>query len=174
MFVTVIGYGTIGRMHARILRSLGAKLAIVDPRPADHPAGVEVWGAVDEIPKRIRDAVDVWLISTPTAHHLSTLRNVLAWQPAARVLMEKPACASDEVDDLLALLAAHPPARFVVNQQYRHSQLVSVARARTAALGGDRLPITSRSPLPRTAGSTWQQDASSTPTTRSWATNGPT
>jgi phosphoglycerate dehydrogenase-like enzyme len=56
MHVTIVGYGTIGRMQARILRGFGAKISIVDPRPPDHLVAADVWGAIDEIPERIRDA----------------------------------------------------------------------------------------------------------------------
>lgn len=108
----------------------------MDPRPAERPAGVQVWRAVDEIRHRSWHPVDVWVISNPTAHHLSTLRNVLSWQPNARVFMEKPACASYEVDDLRRLLAEHPEARLKVNQQYRYSRVVSQLRAAMARAGG--------------------------------------
>jgi predicted dehydrogenase len=139
MHVTIVGYGTIGRMHARLLRGFGARIGIVDPRPVDYPVGADVWGAIDEIPERTRDAIDVWVISNPTVHHLPTLRNILACQSAARVFMEKPACASHEIDGLRMLLSEHPRARLVVNQQYRHSRLVSLLRAEMARVS-DRLP----------------------------------
>lgn len=136
MRVAIVGYGTIGRMHAEILRSFGAQIAIVDPRPADPPAGVDIWRAVDEIPTSMRRALDVWLISNPTQQHLPTLRSILSWQPDARVLMEKPACASHDIDDMRSLLSSHPHARLVVNQQYRHSRPVSVLRTQMATQGG--------------------------------------
>jgi hypothetical protein len=141
MHVAIVGYGTIGRMHARILRSFGAKISIVDPQPPDHPVGADVWGAIDEIPERIRDAIDVWVISNPTVHHLSTLRDVLACQPKTRAFMEKPACASHEIDGLQTLLSEHPQARLIVNQQYRHSRIVSLLRAEMARVPDfDRFP----------------------------------
>jgi predicted dehydrogenase len=134
LHVAVVGFGSIGRMHARILHSLSVRISIVDPRPVDVP-GVDVWATIDEIPDRINDSIDVWLISNPTAHHLATLRTLLARRPAARVLLEKPACTSYEIDELQTLLNLHPLARVAINHQYRHSQVLSLMRTEMTRIG---------------------------------------
>jgi DNA-binding CsgD family transcriptional regulator len=135
LHVAIVGFGSIGRMHARILHSLSVRISIVDPQPVDVP-DVDVWSTIDEIPDRIKDTIDVWLISNPTVHHLATLRTVLASRQAARVLLEKPACTSYEIDELQTLLNLHSQARIAINHQYRYSQVVSLMRTEMAQIGG--------------------------------------
>lgn len=136
MHVTVVGYGTTGKLDAGILRRAGFKVSVVDPQPAEHPVDVQVWHAIDEIPCRTRSDVDMWVVSNPTADHLSTLRSVFRWQPNARIMLEKPAFSSQEIDEIRGLLAEHPQARLMVNQLYRHSRVVSLLRAAMPHAGG--------------------------------------
>ncbi|ORW12644.1 hypothetical protein AWC15_15465 [Mycobacterium lacus] len=78
----------------------------------------------------------MWVVSNPTADHLSTLRSVFRWQPNARIMLEKPAFSSQEIDEIRGLLAEHPQARLMVNQLYRHSRVVSLLRAAMPHAGG--------------------------------------
>jgi S-adenosylhomocysteine hydrolase len=118
----VVGYGTIGRLHTTILDRIGADLTIIDPKHQDLPGQHRTFVAqVSELPATVADGIDLWSVCCPTADHLPVLRAILDHRPAARVLLEKPACPGDEIDAFLGLLARHPAARVVVNDQYRHS-----------------------------------------------------
>ncbi|MFE9424130.1 Gfo/Idh/MocA family oxidoreductase [Kitasatospora sp. NPDC006697] len=121
----VVGYGVAGRLHAQFLTELGATMAIIDPKHQDLPASPHTFRhEVGELPAAMAAGIDLWSICCPTADHLPVLRTILARNPAARVLLEKPACQGHEIDAFTDLLAHHPGARVIVNDQYRHSTAV--------------------------------------------------
>ncbi|GAB2595848.1 hypothetical protein GCM10027168_30670 [Streptomyces capparidis] len=124
--VCVIGYGTAGRLHERLLAGLGFTVSVVDPSPAAAPAAAPVFRHPEEVPRHL--PVDVWSVCSPTAAHLAAVEAVLAVDPAARLLVEKPVCRSWEIPALVALLARHERARLVVMDQYRHAQAVALLR----------------------------------------------
>ncbi|MFD7552470.1 Gfo/Idh/MocA family oxidoreductase [Streptomyces sp. NPDC059816] len=125
----VVGYGTAGRLHTRVLAQLGATLAVVDPKHQDLPAAGRAFPTeVAALPPGLAAGIDLWTVCCPTADHLPVLRAILAHQPAARVLLEKPACQGHEIDDFVQLLAEHPDARVVVNDQYRHTTTLPALR----------------------------------------------
>ncbi len=122
----VIGYGVAGRLHTQILERLGADLTIIDPKHQDLPTTHRAFThQVSELPASVAAGIDLWSICCPTADHLPVLRAILAHDPAARVLLEKPACRPDEIDAFTTLLARHPNARVLVNDQYRHSRALT-------------------------------------------------
>ncbi|MCX2968215.1 MULTISPECIES: hypothetical protein [Streptomyces] len=119
----VVGYGVAGRLHTTILEDLGADLTIIDPKHQDLPPAHRTFTSqVSELPRDVADKIGLWSVCTPTADHLPVLRAILTHQPAARILLEKPACRGHEIDAFTDLLARHPQARIVVNDQYRHSR----------------------------------------------------
>lgn len=133
--VCVVGHGVVGSLHTRLLVGLGHTVSVVEPNTAVAlPDGVAAWRSVDEVPPH---SVDVWLVCTPTEDHLRTLVRVLAVDPAARVVLEKPACRTAEIGRLKTVMAAHPRARIAVMDQYRRSAVVArVAKTlRTMAPG---------------------------------------
>jgi len=144
----VIGYGTAGRLHAGILATEGAEMAIIDPKHQDLPrAGhQEFRAAIDDLPAALASGIALWSVCCPTAEHLPSLRAILARDPQARVLLEKPACQAHEIPNLTALLAAHPAARVAVIDQYQHTTVLpELARLIAAAEPGrpiDRVTCT--------------------------------
>ncbi|MFJ4679118.1 Gfo/Idh/MocA family oxidoreductase [Kitasatospora sp. NPDC088783] len=122
----VVGYGVAGRLHAALLTGLGATIAVIDPKHQDLPAAPGTFHRqVADLPARVAAGIDVWSICCPTADHLPVLAAVLARNPAARILLEKPACQGHEIQEFTDLLARHPAARVIVNDQYRHSAAVA-------------------------------------------------
>jgi S-adenosylhomocysteine hydrolase len=144
----VIGYGRAGQLHAGILATEGAEVAIIDPKHQDLPrAGQQEFrAAIDDLPAAVASGVALWSVCCPTAAHLPSLRSILARAPDARVLLEKPACQAHEISDLAALLADHPAARVAVVDQYAHSTvLAELARLISALEPGqpiDRITVT--------------------------------
>lgn len=123
----VVGYGTAGQLHARILTEHGAHLSVVDPKHQDLPQTYRSFPhGVDEIPDPVRSTIGLWSVCCPTADHLPVLRTILAKDPEARILLEKPACQGHEIDALTALLASHRNARVVVTDQYQHARALDV------------------------------------------------
>ncbi|MFC0863329.1 hypothetical protein ACFHYQ_13605 [Sphaerimonospora cavernae] len=121
----VVGYGVAGRLHATILEDLGARVTIIDPKHQHLPKTQRAFTQqVSDLPPSVAEGVDLWSICCPTTDHLPVLRAVLAHNPAARILLEKPACQGHEIDTFADLLTRHPMSRVVVNDQYRRSRAV--------------------------------------------------
>jgi hypothetical protein len=138
----VIGYGVAGRLHSDILAERGAAVTVIDPKHQDLPKTHRTFtGHVQDLPPAVAADIDVWSVCAPTHEHLPILRAILAHQPHARILLEKPACRSDEVDEFTALLARHPRARVVVNDQYLHATTLPALTDLVARIEPDR-PIT--------------------------------
>ncbi|NEB03373.1 Gfo/Idh/MocA family oxidoreductase [Streptomyces sp. SID13726] len=124
--VCVIGYGAAGRLHQRLLGDLGFDVSVVDPAPGDRSSAVPVVEHPEQAARR--RPVDIWSVCSPTATHVAAVADVLAVDPAARLLVEKPLCRAREIPELTALLDRHPDARLVVMDQYRHSQAMALLR----------------------------------------------
>lgn len=131
----VVGYGVAGRLHTEILAEHGATITIIDPKHQDLPKAHRSFPhEVSELPSAVARGIDVWSLCCPTAEHLPVTRAVLAHNPRARILLEKPACHGHEIDAFAALLAAHPQARVVVNDQYRHAAALPMLTQLIASL----------------------------------------
>lgn len=118
----VVGYGRAGRLYTKILTDHGGNVTIIDPKHQDLPKTHRTFPhEVSELPESVACGVDLWAICCPTSEHLPVLRAVLAHNPAARILLEKPACQGHEINAFTEVLAHHPQARLVVTDQYRHS-----------------------------------------------------
>ncbi|MFD4577421.1 hypothetical protein ACFWNK_34045 [Streptomyces sp. NPDC058417] len=123
----VVGYGAAGRLHAEILAEHGADLTVADPKHRDLPKAYRSFPhGLEEMPAAARSAVGLWSVCCPTADHLPVLRTILAKDPEARVLLEKPACQGHEINTLIALLASHRNARVMVTDQYQHARALDV------------------------------------------------
>jgi S-adenosylhomocysteine hydrolase len=121
----VVGYGVAGRLHAEILAEAGASLTILDPKHQDLPKAFRSFThGVADLPDAVAANVALWSVCCPTADHLPVLKSILARDPQARVLLEKPACQGHEIGALEALLASHRNARLVIADQYRYSLAV--------------------------------------------------
>jgi predicted dehydrogenase len=116
--VCVVGAGRAGRMHTAVLAELGADVSTVDPA-AGPLRDVPLWRDLDEA--LTWGKIDVWDVCTPTDAHLPVLRRLLDADPAARVILEKPACGPHQIAELAALLDAHPLAGSVIVDQYRRA-----------------------------------------------------
>lgn len=131
----VVGYGVAGRLHAVILAADGAPLTILDPKHQDLPRAHQTFRReVTELPDAVASAITLWSVCCPTADHLPVLRSILTRNPAARVLLEKPACQGHEISELASLLAAHPAARVLITDQYQHSTVLPALAALIAAM----------------------------------------
>ncbi len=81
----MIGYGSIGARHARLLGELGCKNAVLSARQVDYPSAFRSLDAAlsDHQP-------DYVVIANATADHLATLQALSALGYTGRVLVEKP------------------------------------------------------------------------------------
>ncbi|WP_225845421.1 hypothetical protein [Streptomyces sp. HPF1205] len=97
----------------------GHRATAGEPDEVGDPAAVGGLAAVDD-----PAGVDAWIVAVPTPLRLALVRRLLRLDPAARVLLEQPACPPGDLPVLLRLLTAHPRARVLVNDIYAHSPAV--------------------------------------------------
>lgn len=121
MRALVVGYGSIGGRHARVLAELGHEVAVVSRRPLDvprrYPTLAEALTA--ETPEYV-------VIATATAEHRASLEHLAALDYTGRVLVEKPMFAH------VAPLPAHKFRGGWVGYNLRFHPVVRALRARMA------------------------------------------
>jgi len=104
--VGIIGLGSIGRRHARLLASLVAGVRIHAYRTRKGALLEAPPGVVDEDREAFFSSrFDLVIIANPSALHLQTLREVVEARLAPTILVEKPFCLPDEVAEATALVA---------------------------------------------------------------------
>ena len=85
----VIGYGSIGRRHVRLLESLGCSVAVVSRREVDHRP------AFKSIPEALRSfRPDYVVVANETSAHASAVEELVAGGFAGRLLVEKPSAGA--------------------------------------------------------------------------------
>lgn len=121
----IVGFGKIGRLHAALLGGMGWRVVTVDPKGPNEGASANraTFAAVDSIPPTMVADIRLWVICAPTDLHLDCLKQVVRVAPEGRVVVEKPACNSDQIDEFEELLHAHPRLRLTINEQYAFSRL---------------------------------------------------
>lgn len=125
MKALVVGYGSIGARHARLLDALGCDVAVCSARQVEHP---RAFSDLDQALDRFDPGYVV--IANATDRHLASLLTLAGRGFAGRVLVEKPLFAQP-VD-----LPALPFGRLAVAYNLRFHP---VLRALHAALAGQRV-----------------------------------
>ncbi|GBF75150.1 hypothetical protein PA598K_03535 [Paenibacillus sp. 598K] len=85
MNALVIGYGSIGRRHCRLLSELGCSVSVVSSRP--HP-GLSVYATIAEA--MYSDSWDYVVVANRTHQHYETLKTLRERGYTGDVLVEKP------------------------------------------------------------------------------------
>ncbi|MCK6499789.1 MAG: Gfo/Idh/MocA family oxidoreductase, partial [Nitrospira sp.] len=85
MKALVVGYGSIGQRHARVLDELGCEVAVVSRRPVEYPRRYD----------SLATALSGWrpgyvVIASRTNEHFDDLSALITADFAGRVLVEKP------------------------------------------------------------------------------------
>ena len=115
----IVGYGNIGRTHARTLVSGDVKRArlttVVTGSDETLPGGVARFTSLDEL--LLADAADAVIVASPTMTHPSAGQTVLAAQ--RHLVMEKPLAMSvHEASELAAAVPQGVCAAVMLNQRY--------------------------------------------------------
>jgi predicted dehydrogenase len=127
--VGIVGLGSIGRRHVRILKSLRPDLIMAAYRT--NKGGLR--GSLDDVFNLERDVFlaqhfDLVVIANPSALHLDSLAMVLSANPKATVLVEKPFCLPEEMEAARLLMAGYPQARVLPGCCLRFHPAVAVLR----------------------------------------------
>ena len=121
--IGIVGCGKMGRIYRKVFDPLCDRFLIVDPQVTDD-LKTRPYATLDDVPGDLFHRVQVWCICTPTESHFQSLETVLSRNPCARVIVEKPACLSFEVNPFQALLKQCREARVLINRQYADSRAV--------------------------------------------------
>jgi predicted dehydrogenase len=89
MKACVVGYGSIGSRHARILKQLGCDVAVVSRRPEVHPVSfINIAEAIDQ------HLPDYVVIASRTSEHADDIAALINSGFSGQVLVEKPLSAT--------------------------------------------------------------------------------
>jgi hypothetical protein len=109
----IIGYGTIGRMHHAVLPKSVPVVAVIDPR-ANNLSGLdEKIARFSDLESFFEnpppdDNILFYDVCPPTAEHLMVINKVLENRPEAKILVEKPVCMPNQVDEMLEISRNNP------------------------------------------------------------------
>jgi len=120
--VLIVGCGSIGRRHARVLSGIGVQdLHACDPVPAQRHAlqaetpGVQLY---DSYAAALAAEPDAVFVCTPTREHVPMAMQAL--QAGAHVFCEKPLCERPEEASPLLHLAAESDRQVMVGLCFRY------------------------------------------------------
>lgn len=113
MKTLVVGYGSIGQRHARVLEELGCEVAVVSRRPIEYPRRYD----------GLDSALSGWrpeyvIIASRTNEHFDDLGTLIAAGFAGRVLVEKP------LFDVVRQLPSHRFSHLAVAYNMRFHPLI--------------------------------------------------
>ncbi|MBO0820658.1 MAG: nucleotide sugar dehydrogenase [Nocardiopsaceae bacterium] len=131
-----VGVGSSGAIHGKALHRLGVRtLAVLDTNPA-HQTAIAAAGLppCDSYAEAAAYRPGFWDICVPTAAHLDVLEAIIAEDPQANILIEKPLCDFADLPRVSELLARHR-GRIVVNENYASSAIPAAIAARVRELG---------------------------------------
>jgi predicted dehydrogenase len=131
-----VGVGSSGAIHGQTLHKLGVRtLAVLDTDPT-HRTAIAAAGLppCDSYAEAGAHRPGFWDICVPTTAHLDVLEAIIAEDPQADILVEKPLCEFADLPRVNELLARHR-GRIVVNENYASSAIPAAVTARVRDLG---------------------------------------
>ena len=132
MRIAVIGTGSMGAMHARLLAGMPGvdELLIVDTDAARAAAVAESTGASPATEPEAIDAADAVVVATPAGLHAASVEAAVA--RGRSVLCEKPLTDDLASSRALVALAERAGAHVEVGFQRRHDAAFAAARRQVA------------------------------------------
>lgn len=113
----VVGYGSIGKRHARILRELSCDISLVTQQTIeDYPCYLSITSAFK------KNHFDYVVIANPTHNHYSSLLELISCDFFGVVLVEKPIFSKKEI------LPKHKFEKLLVAYNFRFNELLMKAK----------------------------------------------
>lgn len=124
-----IGYGIIAALHEKKLRERGVQtVAVVDTSPEKREQAMqEGFPVCNSCAEAAPLQPDFWDICVGNSQHLKVIQQVLAVDPHANMLVEKPVCPVSEIPRLRDMLTNFK-GKIVVNENYASSQVTPLVR----------------------------------------------
>ena len=132
--VGVVGLGAIGRSHAKILKKLGAEVAVYDIRidaakQVSSELGLEYCSSLDELLGK----VDAIYVCTPPFTHEEVIKR--ACEKGKHVFCEKPLCITVEEAERIVSYVRSAGILFMMGFVLRFSPLYSKVKDLTEKIG---------------------------------------
>lgn len=141
----VIGVGSMGKNHARVLSEISNLVGVADP---DKKAGKSVskkTGAqyFDNYKDLVKEDVDAVCVAAPTDMHFDISKDIIS--KGIHVLVEKPMCLTLKDSEKLVQLAKDAGLTLAVGHIERHNPVVAFTKkALEAGAYGDAIALSAR------------------------------
>jgi len=141
----VIGVGSMGKNHARVLSEISNLVGVADP---DKKAGKSIskkTGArcFDNYKDLVKEDVDAVCVAAPTDMHFGISKDIIS--KGIHVLVEKPMCLTLKDSEKLVQLAKDAGLTLAVGHIERHNPVVAFAKkALEAGAYGDAIALSAR------------------------------
>ncbi len=138
-----IGYGSVAPVHHDKLSSCNVKpVGIIETNAAKHDAiRKKGYPVCDTYEEALQLTPDFWDICCPVDDHVTVIENIIALDPHARIIVEKPICNFEEIPKLQELLKNFL-GKIVVNENYLSSATTQKIKDLAAKHGVDIKNIT--------------------------------
>lgn len=117
-----IGFGTVAPLHRQKLKDYGVE-AIgyidIDPKKQNVITNAGLI-AIQSYREAFERNPDFWVISTPPDQHLPVLEQIIAVDPEANIITEKPVCTVAQIPQFREIMK-RSKGRVVVNENYLSS-----------------------------------------------------
>lgn len=124
-----IGVGNVAPLHEQKLKLVNVETAGVIEIDEKKKAGVLAKGI--KWCNSYEEAAELkplfWDNCTPPDQHLPVIKQIIQVDPTARIIVEKPICMSDQIDELQDLLKNFQ-GKIVVNENYLSSDITETVR----------------------------------------------
>nr|VFK31901.1 MAG: Predicted dehydrogenase [Candidatus Kentron sp. MB] len=131
-----VGFGHIGRIHEQKLELIDVETIGILERSAAKCSVAVSWGlrVLSDYHEAFGLEPDFWDVCTGTSMHLSVLKEIIAIDPHANILVEKPICTLSQITDLKRLLESFH-GKIVINENYAASRVTQIVREQVSRLG---------------------------------------
>jgi len=127
--VGILGLGSIGRRHARILNSIDKNIDFFAYRTKNS--------SITDTPKYIKNidkqgfyskSFDLIIISNPSSMHLITLKEVLKTGNTKKIFVEKPFCLQSEINECKKLLSKNKKKAIIPGNSFRFHPAIDIIK----------------------------------------------
>src|SRR3569832_42365 len=120
-----IGEGTVAPLHEQKLKSHGVEtVGIID---IDEKKQSTSFKRFESYEQAAQLEPTFWDVCTPPDQHLNVMKKIIAIDPKARMIVEKPICMSNQIDELNEILKTFE-GKIVVNENYLSSDITEKVR----------------------------------------------
>lgn len=121
-----VGEGTVAPLHEQKLKSHDVQtIGIID---TDEKKKSSPFKWFESYEAAAAANPTFWDVCTPPDQHLSVIKKIIAVDPKARMIVEKPICMSHEIEELNEVLKTFQ-GKLVVNENYLSSDITEKVRA---------------------------------------------